>query len=290
MLPNFFIVGAPKAGTTSLFYYLNEHPEVYMSSIKEPNYFSWDEIKKQNLYYKEKNITKLEEYKKLFEGVKDEKAIGEASVSYLFYPTVPQKIENMIPNAKIIIMLRDPIERAFSHYLMDLRLGYVNIPFGDIIYRKSNSRIVSLYYQQYVELGLYFGQIKRYIGTFGKEHVKIFIFDDLKNNVKKIISSLYSFLDVDRNFVPNLEEKYNVFEIPKNNVIKPFYNSMIMRSCIKKILPDSYKSKIKKAFFSNGRKPVIDEEIKNYLKNIYAEDRKKLEALLEINLNTWCAS
>src|SRR6185436_11499315 len=100
-LPNFFIVGAPKAGTTSLYYYLKRHPEVFMSHIKEPNYFAYDETVKQHLYHKEKGVGTFEEYKKLFATANGQyKAIGEASVSYLFYPSVAERIKKMVPQAR----------------------------------------------------------------------------------------------------------------------------------------------------------------------------------------------
>src|SRR5689334_14600377 len=103
-LPNFFIVGAPKAGTTSLYHYLKQHPEVYMSPVKEPNYFSYEETVKQNLYHKEKGVGTFEEYSKLFASANGRhKAIGEASVSYLFYASVPEKIKKAVPHAKIVI-------------------------------------------------------------------------------------------------------------------------------------------------------------------------------------------
>src|SRR5882672_7527464 len=99
-LPNFFIVGAPKAGTTSLYFYLQRHPEVFMSPVKEPNFFSYDETIKQNLYHKEKGVGKLEDYRKLFSSANGHhKAIGEASVSYLFYPSVAEKIKKFSPDA-----------------------------------------------------------------------------------------------------------------------------------------------------------------------------------------------
>ena len=166
MLPNFIIVGAPKAGTTSIYRYLSKHPEVFMSSPKEINYFSIDQIESQNLYYNYFKVKSLIEYEKLFDGVTNETAIGEGSVSYLFYKETPAKIKNIIPDVKIIILLREPISRAFSHYLMDNKLGLVNDSFENIIFKTSISDKQNLYYQQYVELGLYYKQIKRYFDIF----------------------------------------------------------------------------------------------------------------------------
>src|SRR5438045_1184872 len=170
-LPNFFIVGAPKAGTTSLYHYLKNHPEVFMSPIKEPNYFSYEETVKQNLYHKEKGVGTFEEYAELFVSANGHhKAVGEASVSYLFYSSVPEKIKELIPDAKIIMSLRNPVERGTSHYFMEHKLGYVSESLDDIVFRKSKHKHAHLYYQQFVELGLYYQQVKRYIDIFGTEN------------------------------------------------------------------------------------------------------------------------
>ena len=168
MLPNFIIAGAPKAGTTSLYHYLSEHPEVFMSDPKEVNFFSKEEIDAQGLYYDIFKAGNISEYKKLFINANGKKAVGEASVSYLYYQEVPQKIKRIIPDAKIIIALRSPVERAFSHYLMDLRLGYIELSFEDVVYKRVEHKYLNLYYQQYVELGFYFEQVRRYIKCFGE--------------------------------------------------------------------------------------------------------------------------
>jgi sulfotransferase family protein len=162
MLPNFFIIGAAKAGTTSLYHYLEDHQEVFMCSVKEPNYFSYDDIIRQNLYYSEKGFGNKEEYEALFKDVTSEKAIGEASVSYLFYEKTPTKIKAVVPDAKIIIILRNPVDRGFSHFLMDKKLGYISLVFEDVIFKRVQHKNIDLYYQQYVELGLYHEQVKRY--------------------------------------------------------------------------------------------------------------------------------
>ena len=113
--PNLFIVGAMKSGTTSLYEYLNVIPRIYMSPIKEPKYFH------MKGYGKEVNVKRISDkknYLNLFEKVNTEKIIGEASPDYLFDPNSPRLIHKKVPNANIIICLRDPVERTFSHYLM----------------------------------------------------------------------------------------------------------------------------------------------------------------------------
>ena len=116
--PNFFIVGAPRCGTTSLWYYLSQSPEVFMSTKKEPKYFnSYESVR---LYF-DPPIRDKKKYLELFHEVRNERAIGEASTSYLADPSTPELIHKVLPESRIIISLRDPVERAFSHHLLDLR-------------------------------------------------------------------------------------------------------------------------------------------------------------------------
>ena len=149
MKVDFFIVGAPKAGTTSLYHYLNEHPQIEMSSQKEPDYFSDTAIQEQGMYYRKNRIDTEEKYYSLFNVESKNVIFGEASVSYLFYKSVAGDIKKYNANAKIIIILRNPIDRAFSHYLMDYRLGLVSDTFDEIVNKTSNNNKVHLYYQQY---------------------------------------------------------------------------------------------------------------------------------------------
>ena len=134
MKVNTFIVGAPKAGTTSLHFYLQQHPDVCMSEIKEPNYFTAQEVVK--LYYDVSPVNSEDWYHSIFTKP-TRKVIGEGSVSYLFYPEVAQKIYNYNPEARILIILRNPVQRAFSHYLMDFRLGLCNISLEEILDKPS---------------------------------------------------------------------------------------------------------------------------------------------------------
>ena len=179
--PNFFIVGAPRAGTTSLYFYLKQVPEVYLSPVKEPNYFSIRVIPADHYLLPIRNKSN---YLRLFEGVKDEIAIGEASPSYLEDPEAPKLIHQVAPHAKIIILLRDPVERAFSHYLMMVSQGYEKLSFREaieqILSKKSRGE-----FRHYLTPGLYSEQIKRYINIFGNEKVKILIFEEFIRDTQK---------------------------------------------------------------------------------------------------------
>ncbi|MCK5222374.1 MAG: sulfotransferase, partial [Candidatus Aminicenantes bacterium] len=250
MLPNFFIVGAPKAGTTSLYHYLNGHPDIFMSDPKELNYFSGSEIKSQGLYYNTYIVKDLDKYEKHFKNSTGETAAGEASVSYLFYKEVPEKIYELIPDAKIIIILRDPVKRAHSHFLMDERLGYINYSFEDIVYSKKKIAEYELFYQQYVELGFYHDQVKRYLDTFGKNRVRVYFFDEFNKNPGFVLKDLYQFLGVKEHSGSIVSEKYNVGLTPGTKLTGELYKSERLRKSLSKIVPDSIKKKLKKVLFS----------------------------------------
>lgn len=287
MLPNFIIVGAPKAGTTSLYHYLSEHPQVFMSNPKEVNFFSREEIEEQGLYYNDFKVKNLDEYKKLFTDAENAKAIGEGSVSYLFYPNTPRKIKDILPDAKIIMLLREPVERGYSHYLMDYRLGLVSLSYDEIVKKSTHHKHAHLYYQQYVELGLYYEQVKRYLDLFGSEQVKIYFQEDLRQDTEKIILNLYDFLEIDRSVMPNIEREHNAFSMPKSNLVHRLYSSYFIRTIFSFIFSDGIKEKIKNTFFETKKKPKLDETLKQQLLEIYRPDIQKLEQLIGRDLSDW---
>jgi hypothetical protein len=286
MKVDFFIVGAPKAGTTSLYHYLNEHPEIVMSRQKETDYFSDEDLQKKGLYYGKNRINTLEKYHSLFQNA-DQKKTGEASVSYLFYEDVPQKIKAYNSNGKIIIMLRNPVDRAFSHYLMDYRLGLISKSFESILENEKKDIKTSLFYQQYIELGQYSGQVKRYIEKFGKENVTIIFYYDFKNHVVKEVQKVYEFLEVDSKYRAEIENKHNTYSMPKNNWIRLIYSFVSFRKILNRILPKRKVRKIKEKLFIKSKKPKLSDVLRARLINLYAHDIKQLEELLSVDLSQW---
>jgi len=279
-------VGAPKTGTTSLYYYLNEHPEIVMSTQKETDFFSDDSLQKQGLYYGKNRIETIEKYHALFQQ-KKEKIYGEASVSYLFYENVPKKIKTYNPKGKIIIMLRNPTDRAFSHYLMDYRLGLISKPFKSILEDEKEDKKSKLFYQQFIELGLYYKQVKRYIETFGRENVIIIFYDDFKKDVAKEVQKVYEFLAVDAAYIAKISKKHNTYSMPKNNWIRMIYSFVGFRKVLNKILPKQIVKNLKEILFSKANKPVLSDSLKVKLNNLYTNDINRLEELLSCDLSQW---
>ena len=280
-----FIVGAPKAGTTSLYHYLSEHPEVFMSREKETDFFSNEELKELSSYYKSKSVASLDAYKLQFEGATDAKILGEGSVSYLYYPKVPVKIKEYNPSSKIIIMLRHPVDRAYSHYLMDYRMGLIDVSFEEVMNGKG-IEANKVFYQQCIELGFYYAQVKRYLDVFGTSNVHLIEYESFKSNTSEEMQKVFEFIDIDLIFSPNINKVHNRFLMPSNNYLKKLYAQVWLRKVLVFILPNNVVEKVKGVFFKQS-KPKLSSVLRNQLLEIYAEDISQLEKMLNLDLSEW---
>ena len=286
MKVDFFIVGAPKSGTTSLYHYLSEHPQVEMSSQKEPDYFSDKAIHEQGMYYAKNRVDTLDKYESLF--VQKESVVyGEASVSYLFYENVAEDIKKYNPNAKIIIMLRDPIERAFSHYLMDYRLGLISDSFENVLAKISKHKNAHLFYQQYIEVSKYAKQIQRYLDFFKKENILFIDYEDFKKNVSKTVDQVYNFLNISTEFVADINTKHNTFIMPKNKIIRLIYSFVFLRKILTFLFPIYLVKNIRVLLFKTDKKPELLKETRSQLRIIFNDDIKKMEEVLAKNYSKW---
>ncbi len=310
-LPTFLVVGANKGGTTSIYHYLKQHPEVYLSPIKEPHYFSKDidvqlfsrEFAQNKLQdigkyvngdmqqeYHAAFIREWNHYQKLFKHVASQKAIGELSTSYLYSKVAAQEIVNALGKIKIIICLRNPVERAWSHYRMNLWTGnsnqfdFLKALEADFDHHPKVWGNAHLY----VELGLYYEQVKRYIDLFGSDHVKIIFTEDMKQNATQVIKELYEFIGVEASFNPDTSTKYNEVYSPKYKNLTWFLNKSGIRPLVKKISPKFIKKTIVRLFYKGkSDKGEMPQEAKSFLLDQFTADVNKLSALLNKDLTGW---
>ena len=287
MKVDFFIVGAAKSGTTSLYNYLFKHPEVCMSSIKEPNFFSNKLLNEQKMYYKDIRIDSIEKYHNLFNKNINNKICGEASVSYLFYDKIAKQIKKYNKNAKIIIMLRNPIERAFSHYLMDLRLGFVNESFDSIIYRNSKNKNQHLHYQQYVKVGNYSSQVLKYFDSFGKENILIINYDDFVKSPSLEFKKTCKLLQISKQFNLDFDKKYNVGKLAKNKIISYLYSVYHLRRFVNLFFSDKLKLYFKRSLFHENINMSMSLKTRQYLYDYYLKDIKKLNLITSNKFARW---
>jgi len=279
--PNFFIVGTQKAGTTTLYEYLNEISDVYMSPTKEPRYFNSEILFSHISQIKEKS-----EYLNLFRNVKDQKAIGEASPGYLRDPMSAKLIHDAVPKAKIIILLRDPIERAFSAYLMHKSKGVTKKSFHEII-SEGNKRKPgnSVEFRGYLLNGLYYKQVKKYYDVFGPNRVKVWIFEEFVKNLELTVREVLDFLEIDSNIPKNIGKAYNEYGVPRGKISEKILRNKTVVRMANKLVPQSFGFKIRKNILLKAeKKPTILEDDRKALESFFREDVKKLEKLLQRKL------
>jgi hypothetical protein len=292
-IPNFFIVGAQKAGTTSLHYYLKQHPQIYMSPRKEPHFFEgmhWDFYRPGRIM---PPVTDLADYQALFEGVTDEKAIGEASASYLYSPKAPTLIKRSIPDARLIAILRNPADRAYSNFLHCVRGGRESIvDFAEAL-RIEEERIKRNWgpLWHYKQKGFYYAQVKRYLDTFGRDLFKVWLYEDLRTQPLDVLRDVLEFLEVDDTFVPNMSIEHNTSALPRN---KTFYraakklagrNSVLKLAILERCLPARPRRYVKRRIFVQP--PPFPAEIREQLLDTYTEDILKLQELIGRDLSPW---
>lgn len=281
-MTNLFIVGAAKSATTSFHDYLSQHPDINMSSVKEPNFFATEELSNDNLYYSGAPLVKSnDEYESLFIKKDIFKIRGESSVSYLFYPGVANRLKEYNDKSKVLIFLRNPIQRAFSHYLMDFTAGYFNTSFSELI---KNPELNTKAYQQTILQSFYFNQVKNYLKVFGDKKIKIIILEEIENNTNDVIKDIEDFLDIDHFNGYNFDKK-NSFSYSNSSIIKLIYRSQFMKIILRKFINKDNINGLK-LYFLRGKKPIMSNESKFFLENLFYEDVKSLSDLLNKDLNS----
>ena len=200
--PNFFIVGAPKCGTTAMYDYLDQHPNVYMCPLKEPYFFGSD----FSGAVSDKFRMSMEEYIALFKGATNQKRIGEASPSYLSSKQAAKEIHAFQPNAKIIIMLRSPVDMLHSMYHHRRFTGdEPRHSFDEAMEAELDEQTLKPNFIPYFSLTNYTESVERYVATFGREQVHVILFDDMRTQLAQVYRDTLYFLDIDPDFEANFE-------------------------------------------------------------------------------------
>ena len=278
--PNFFIVGAPRSGTTSLYEYLKDVPEVFLSPVKEPNYFN---PSVDDDLFLSKPIRDKTKYLNLFKNVNKEKAIGEASPTYLWDPKTPKLIHDVVPDARIIISLRDPIYRAFSEYLSLRGLGSEKGSFLETIRRSIHDEDYSS--NRIIQNGLYFEQVKRYLDIFGPNQIKILIFEEFVQDTWISVKEVLQFLDINHEPLTSVKKIHNAFTLPRSKMASVIVKNKVLRKMGKTLIPIDGLSSLRKILTKETPKPKMTNEEKSILKEFYHNDVRKLEKLLNQKLS-----
>jgi len=299
-LPNFLIIGAARAGTTSLYSYLKQHPQIFMSPRKEPRFFAFEGRMEQKGPFGSQPLPpysiKWEEYIKLFDKVKDEKIIGEASTIYLYHPEAPKRIQRYLGDSvKMVAILRNPIERVISHYMYNLRRGAEPCTTVEEAIEAEEVRIARGWAEffHYKRMGLYGQQLQRYWNIFSPNNLRIFLYEDFQQDPMSVVKQVFDFLEIESSFIPDTSKVYN----PSGNTRFSLLSFLIrqtprpVKRLAKVLLPEGIRYKvIEWEMWRNVRptqKPQISPEIRKSLLEYYRQDILKLQELLDRDLSHW---
>lgn len=277
MLPNLIVIGGMKAGTTSLHYYLNLHPEIKMSNPKELIFFNEHVNWNKGLTWYESHFTG------------NAKIFGESSPSYTNYPRargVPKRMHSIIPEAKLIYILRDPVQRLVSHYLHLWVRGKEKNTFAEAIwYHKRRDR--------YLDRSKQYMQLEQYLEYFPKSKILLISQEALKENRCETLRKVFRFLEVDENFNTNRFDKtlHNSAEKRQYNRIGKLVLGDTFRKKIAK-LPERprwiIETKVVRPFTRSIERPVIEEDLKRRLIDYFQEDVERLRAFTGEKFERWC--
>lgn len=276
---DFIGIGAQKSATTWIAKCLSEHPEICVGEGKETHFFSDDKKFNQGINF----------YKGCFPFCKDKDIIGEYSTSYLSSPKASERIKHLFPKVKLMVCLRNPVDRAFSHYLhlKSKKSVEKNVPLRETIKR----------HPDIIENGRYGKYLEHYLNLFSRNQFLILFYEDIEKNPHNFIKKIYHFLEVDENFIPKgVDKKYHTSIVrfsPSYKKFEELYFALkknvmgrLMMKTAKFFGLDSY---LVNDFINkfNRLKFSLSREDRKYLSSLYKEDIQKLEGLINKDLKFW---
>lgn len=294
--PDFFVVGAPKCGTSALTHYLNQHPEIFMPEGRDPTYFGSD-------LYRENQLT-FPEYLLFFKGASGAKRIGETSVWYLYSRRAAEEIREFDPESRIIVMIRNPVDKMYSHHSQLLYSGNEDIADFEAAleaepYRKKGLRIPATNHRPegllYRETARFSVQVERYVEAFGWERLHVVLYDDFERDVLGTYRRALEFLGVR----PDFEPKPRIVNPNKRTRSKTLRNLLqeppeTVRALVKSTLPGAVRYMLKEtARRFNTRyepRPPMDQNLRRRLQVEFAPEVEHLGELLGRDLSHWSRS
>lgn len=285
------IIGTIKGGTTSLHHYLDQHPDVYMSPKKEPTFFAVDYDIPLDKGLNRWAVTDIEGYRALFAGVTTEKAVGESSPQYLWSPLAPRRIREIVPNVKLVAILRNPVERCFSSFQHLRREGGEQVQDFREALRLEKERIESNLgpLWRYKEVGFYSGQLERYFEQFDRRQMMICLYEDLCSDPIGLVQDMYRFIGVNDQIRPDVSERYNISKVPRNRRLDGWVRGHSPTvSALASLMPERPKSWLAHRMRRwNSVKLRISMDVQADLVELYRADILKTQELIGRDLSAW---
>lgn len=286
MHPEYYVVGTAKAGTTSLFKYFLEHPQVFVPPNKETYFFS-------EFFYEDAKIKTLKEYQDIFNSAPTGNICVEISTSYLYSQNAANEIKEYNPDSKIIIILRNPVDRSFSNYMYKLKTGKEDcLRFEDAISKEKERIDNGLPYGfHYTGMGFYFNQVKRYIDTFGNENVLILLFEELKTDPALFYQRISDFMGIKNLNCFDSGKRFNKSGEFRSKALMWLLNKdNMIKKVVKSIVPEDKRRHVSgflKDLNINNKKVIIRPETRRLLTELFRDDIVKLELLINNDLSAW---
>jgi hypothetical protein len=296
-MPNFIVIGAAKSGTTALHRYLKQHPQIFMSTPKELRFFPFEDLSPEfcgpgDKADMETAVKTIEDYRAHFAAGAYYPARGESSPLYLYYPRSAERIRHHVPDAKLIAILRQPADRAYSQFLMKRRDGLESLKFRDAL-AAEEQRIADGYshHWHYRRRGFYAAQLKPYFVSFKREQLRIYLYEDYDADPVGFMQDIFRFLNVDDTFVPDMSVRHNESKIPRSRALQVFLTEpRSVKKLVKTFVPSRWSRHIGDSLRrQNLTKPPLDPSLRQQLTEDYREDIKELQEMMGRDLSHWLA-
>jgi hypothetical protein len=289
-LPDFVIIGAARCGTTSLYAYLREHPQVFMSPEKETDYFSLGDLPPEDV---PRNASAYrartrDDYERFFRDAGDARAVGEASPTYLFYPRSAERMQQAIPDAKVICILRDPVERAYSHFALARKMGFEPVADFAAALALEDERWASDRSMRftYTRASFYHDGLEAFWQRFPRERILVLRFEQLAADPRATMRAVYDFIGVDASFTPDVSIRHNRSMLPRSGLVRELFGRPFrLRRFLQRNLPPRLVTRLGNLIMRPP--PGVAGGMRASLVPRFADDVRRLEALLGCDLSAW---
>lgn len=288
-LPNFIVIGVPKSGTTSLYFYLKQHPDVFLPVRKELHYFSYDLLKENLNGPGDREVLawlcpNWQDYISHYDSVRNETRIGEISPSYFYYSQISERIRAKLGPVKIIALLRNPIEKAFSQFMHLVREGRETLTFYQALIAEER-RIEGAWSDiwRYKESSLYASRLNKFIDVFDRSNVKVILSEEFFADPIMVIGDLFSFMGIPPDVRIDTSHIYNRTGRPRSKLLAGFLTKPnVLRSMVRMVVPEQTRMfwRLKITELNTSQKEQIDQKSKSYLEEYFYKDIVEVERII----------